>query len=50
MFAAHAFPMRLKLEIDEVVLVHIAHQDDIAPAASITPIGSAPGLVFLAAE
>jgi hypothetical protein len=42
--AALAVPVRLELEVDEVVLVVVTAQDHVAA------VGTAPGLVFLAAE
>ena len=48
--AALAVPVRLELEIDEVVLVVVAPQDDVAALAAIAAVGAAPRLVFLTAE
>jgi hypothetical protein len=48
--SALTVPVRLKLVIDEIVRVHVSNQHDISTAAAVAPVGSAPRLVFFAAE
>ena len=48
--AAPGPPVRLEPEVDEVVRVVVADQDDVAAVAAVAAVGPAPRLVFLAAE
>jgi hypothetical protein len=48
--AALAGPVRLVLEVDQVVLVVVAAQDDVAPLPAVAAVRAAPRLVFFAAK
>src|SRR5258708_311533 len=50
MSTASRVPMRLVFVVDQIVGVVVADQNDIAPAAPIAPVGSAPRLIFFTAK